>query len=114
MVSTNPPPVALSPAPHDPYAALRLPAFRWYLSGNLPYLVGLNMQTAAVSWEVYERTESTLALAAVGFVQIVPVIGLFLPAGHVIDRVSRRLILVLALSAGALWSAGLAWCSAAE
>jgi MFS family permease len=113
MVSANrTSPASISPAPHDPYAALRLTDFRWYLSGNLPYLVGLNMQTAAVSWEVYERTESTLALAMVGFVQIVPVIGLFLPAGHVIDRVSRRLVLVLSLSSGALWSAGLGWCSA--
>lgn len=113
MASANSPPEIISP-PHDPYAALRLANFRWYLSGNVPYLVALNMQTAAVSWEVYERTESTLALALVGFVQIVPVIGLFLPAGHVIDRVSRRMILMLALGSGALWSAGLAWCSQAQ
>lgn len=114
MSATPSPPAPAYPEPHDPYAALRQADFRWYLSGNIPYLVGLNMQTAAVSWEIYERTRSTLALAMVGFVQVVPVMGLFLPAGHLIDRVSRRLILMLALGSGALWSMGLAWCSAAS
>lgn len=112
MSTANPPPSTLPTEPrHDPYAALRLPDFRWFLSGNLPYQVGINMQTAAVSWEIYERTRSNLALALVGLVQIVPVLTLFLPAGHLIDRVSRRLILMLALGSGALWSSGLAYCS---
>ncbi len=96
---------------HDPYAALRLPDFRWYLAGNMPYLIGLNMQTAAISWEIFQRTNSYENLALVGLVQIVPVIGLFMPAGHLIDRVNRQKILILALAATALWSAGLLYCS---
>ncbi len=53
------------------------------------------MQTVAVSWEIYDRTIKIeiLALAMVGLVQIIPVIGLFLPAGHLIDRLDRRKIL---------------------
>ena len=103
---------AEAPKRHDPYSSLRVRDFRWLLFGNLPYTVGMNMQTVAVSWEIYDRTRSNLALALVGLVQIVPVVGLFLPAGHLIDRVDRRKILMTALPAATLLSAGLAWCSA--
>lgn len=96
----------------DPYAALRVRDFRWFLGGNMPYIIGLNMQTVAVSWEIFERTGSYEALALVGLVQIVPVMGLFMPAGHLIDRIDRRLILMTALAAAGLWSAGLLYCSA--
>src|SRR6516165_10618884 len=93
---------------HDPYAAMRIPDYRWFLSGNLPYLIGLNMQTTAVGWEIYDRTKSKLALAMVGLVQIVPVVGLFMPAGHLIDRIDRQKILMAALIAAMGCSAGLA------
>jgi MFS family permease len=96
---------------HDPYAAMRIRDYRWFLSGNLPYLVGLNMQTTAVSWEIYDRTKSKFALAMVGLVQIVPVVGLFMPAGHLIDRVDRRKILMAALLTAMICSTGLAYCS---
>lgn len=91
---------------------MRVRDYRWFLSGNMPYLIGLNMQTVAVSWEIYDRTKSNLALALVGLVQIVPVIGLFMPAGHLIDRIDRRKILMTSVAAAALWSSGLAYCSA--
>src|SRR5262249_44415196 len=98
-------------ARHDPYAAMRIPDYRWFVSGNLPYLIGVNMQTASVSWEIYDRTKSKLALAMVGLVQIIPVVGLFMPAGHIIDRIDRRKILMVALVAAMLCSAGLTYCS---
>jgi MFS family permease len=104
-------PAADSERQHDPYAAMRIRDYRWFLSGNLPYLIGVNMQTAAVSWEIYDRTKSKLALAMVGLVQILPVVGLFMPAGHLIDRIDRRKILMAALIAAMLCSAGLAYCS---
>ena len=94
------------------YAVLKIPDFRWYLSGSMPYLIGLSMQTAAISWEIFERTKSYEKLALVGLVQIIPVVSLFMPAGHLIDRVDRKKILMAALAATALWSAGLMYCSA--
>jgi MFS family permease len=99
---------------HDPYAALRLRDFRWFLAGNMLALLGLQMQTVAVSWEVYARTGSNLALAMVGLVQVLPVIGLFLPAGHFVDRFDRRKILLVVLPFAACCSLGLAWNSAAH
>jgi MFS family permease len=95
----------------DPYAALRVPGFRWYLAGNLLFLIGMNMQTAAVSWEIFDRTKSYLSLALIGLVQILPVIGLFMPAGHLIDRVDRKKLLLIAIGSAVAWSSGLAMCS---
>ena len=95
-------------APHDPYAALRVRDFRRYLIGNLVATVGTQMQTVAVGWELYERTRSPLALGGVGLVQVLPVFALTLPAGHLADRMERRLLLMLSLGLLALASLGLA------
>jgi MFS family permease len=57
--------------------------------------VGFEMQGVAVGWELFERTHSTFALGLVGLVQVVPVVLLSLPAGQVVDRYSRKGILVL-------------------
>ena len=84
--------------PHDAYAALRVPDFRRYLLGNLLALFGSQMQTVAVGWELYERTQSKLPLALVGLVQVVPVVALALPAGQIIDRFNRRRVVMTALA----------------
>ena len=54
---------------HDPYAALRLPAFRRYLIGNMTLNLGWQMQKVAVGWEIYERTGSAFYLGFAGLVQ---------------------------------------------
>lgn len=97
---------------HDPYMVLRDRNFRWFLAGNMLSLLGIQMQTFAISWEIYERTRSNLALAWVGLAQVIPVVLLFLPAGHVVDRFDRRRILMLGLGLAAASSLGLAFNSA--
>jgi MFS family permease len=66
------------------------------------------MQTVAVGWDLYERTGSALALGGVGLVQVLPVVALTLPAGHVVDRWSRKRVLIGALLLMLLSSLGLA------
>src|SRR5438067_1478418 len=56
----------------DPYAALRHGAYRKFLIGRGVFVIGTQMQTAAVGWQIYERLGSMLALGYVGLVQIVP------------------------------------------
>ena len=92
LTMTNEPPGS---GQTDPYAALRHGPYRQFLFGRAIALVGGQMQTAAVGWAVYVRTGSMLALGFIGLVQIVPVLLLFLPAGHAADRYSRRTILLL-------------------
>jgi MFS family permease len=51
---------------------------------------GRAVLNATVLWELYERTSSTLVLAAVGLAQVLPVVVLFVPAGTLVDRSDRR------------------------
>ena len=99
---------------HDPHAALRFSEYRYYLAGNLLSALALQMQIVAVGWEIYERTGDAMALGWVGLVQVLPVILLALPAGHMADRFDRRTIMMATAGAAAMASLGLAWVSARQ
>lgn len=94
--------------PHDPYAALRHPGYRAFVTGRFVFMIGGQMQMTAVAWLIYERLGSVLALGYVGLVQIIPVIALALPAGHVADRVDRRRLILVGMGVFFLCSLGLA------
>ena len=99
--------------PHDPYAAFRYRDCSLLLAGGVLANTGRLMQSVAVGWELYERTNSPMALGWVGFVQFLPMILLALPAGHVADRLDRKWIVVVTQLVMALSSLGLAalsWC----
>jgi MFS family permease len=65
------------------------------------------MQATALIWDIYNRTDSAFDLGLVGLVQVIPVLSLALFAGHVADRIDRKLILIGALSLSGLCSLGL-------
>ena len=44
------------------------------------------MLSFAIAWELWLRTRSTFALGLVGLVQVIPVILLSLPGGHLADQ----------------------------
>lgn len=102
------------PAQHDPYRALRQPAYRRYLLGNLIGTFGIQMQSVAVGWELYERTHSSFALGLVGLVSFLPMMLFFLPVGHVVDRFDRRKVVMAAQSGLVLAALGLAGLSLAQ
>lgn len=105
---------ALAPPAHDPYAVLRLPSFRLYLIGNALAVFGLQMQTVAVGWDIYERTHEPFHLGLVGLVQFLPIGVLTLPAGRVADLLDRKRIIMASMLALACCSLGLSWISAHE
>ena len=74
-------------AAHDPYAAIRLANFRRYWLGNLVSVLGMQMQSVTVGWEIYKRTDEVFYLGMIGLVQVIPVFSLALLAGHVADRI---------------------------
>lgn len=47
---------------HDPFAALRFRDYRLFTIGRILLFTGNQMQTVALGWELYERTNSPLAL----------------------------------------------------
>jgi MFS family permease len=103
---------ANEPAPrHDAYAALRIADFRRFLAGHLISVLSVTMQTAVVGWQLYERTNSKMALGLVGLVQVAPMLLLTLPAGHAADHRDRRKLLMAATTLAVLTSCGLVYCS---
>lgn len=91
----------------DPFAAMRFRDFRLLVLGSFLAVVAEQMVGVAVGWELYERTRDPLALGLVGLVEIVPVLLLALPAGHVADRRDRKWIVVAALGGIAACAFGL-------
>jgi MFS family permease len=71
-------------------------------------VLGRQILSVAVGWELYERTGSPLTLGLVGLVQVVPVIALFLPAGQLVDHRDRRALTTLAAALTGAVGAGLA------
>jgi MFS family permease len=73
------------------------------------------MQTVAVSWQIYELTKDPRDLGLIGLAQFLPLLALMLVVGHVADRYDRRFVLsisqvadgvamaILALAAAGGW-----------
>jgi MFS family permease len=79
----------------DPYAALRLANYRYFLLGRCFFTLAMQMQTVAVSWDIYQRFKfnpgnAALALGLVGLVQVVPMLLLSLPGGQASDHLDRK------------------------
>ena len=90
------------------YAVLRNRDFLLYLIGRFVAVVGQQMFTMAVGWEIYERTGSAFSLGLVGLTQIVPMFLLTLPAGHLADNYKRKRTIVLTTLVIAVANLGMA------
>lgn len=69
------------------------------------------MLSFAISWELWLRTHDPFSLGLVGLVQVVPVILLSLPGGHLADQYNRKRIVFIMQTFLALCSLGLAYLS---
>ena len=96
---------------HDPYAPLRYQDYRLLLAGRFITSFASAMFSFAIGWELWLRTQSAFALGMVGLVQVIPVIVLSLPAGHVADQYNRRRIVIISELFFAVCAVGLAWLS---
>jgi MFS family permease len=83
---------------HDPYAALRVPAFRWFIVSLLAMTIGVQVQGIAVAWQIYAATHDPLSLGLVGLAEVVPFLALSLPAGQWADTYDRRRLAVLGIA----------------
>jgi MFS family permease len=94
-----------SPAPkeHDPYAALRLRQYKLYAASFVFAIIGGQVQSVALAWQIYQKTQSALSLGWIGGIQVIPLLLLALPAGHLSDIISRKKILILTQWLLAFW-----------
>ena len=107
-------PQGANPPVHDPYAALRFRDFRLLLIGQFTASLGNQMLSVAIGWELWLRTRSELALGFVGLVQVIPIILLSLPAGHVADNYNRKKIVIFSQVLLVASSIGLGFLSLTE
>ncbi len=84
------------------FAALSVPNFRLYFTGQAISLVGTWMQSVALVWLVLEITGSGTLLGLVVAAQFLPVLLLGAYAGLVVDRLNKRRLLLATQTAMAL------------
>jgi MFS family permease len=82
--------------------------FRLWWLGMLGMNTSLQMLEVAIGWEVYAQHSSPLDLGWIGLAEFAPMFVLAIPAGHLADRLSRRLVFAIALLVGVAVGAGLA------
>jgi MFS family permease len=86
------------------FAVFSSPNFLLFELARFCIVAALEMQSVAVAWQVYEITRQPLNLGFVGLAQFLPVVLLFLPAGHAADRFDRRRLLVICYAGFAVCS----------
>ena len=91
------PPDDVKDAKHDPYAALRVPAFRRFVISLLAMTVGVQIQGIAVAWQLYAATNDPLALGLAGLAEVLPFLALSLPAGQWADRHDRKQLALIGI-----------------
>jgi MFS family permease len=74
--------------------AFTYPDFSLYQLARFLVVAGLEMQSVAVGWQIYEITKRPLDLGLVGLAQFSPGILLFLVTGHAADAFNRRKLLM--------------------
>lgn len=93
--------------PSDPYAALRIPYFRYLIAIRFLAILAVMMQAVAVGWQIYAMTNDPLSLGLVGLAEALPALSISLFAGHYVDhhrlkKILRATIAVFALMAAML------------
>jgi MFS family permease len=87
--------------------AFTYPSFGLFQLGRFFIVLAGEMLSVAVGWQVYEITKRPLDLGLVGLAQFLPIVLLFLVAGHVADRFDRRRVLLACYCASALCAGSL-------
>ena len=76
----------------DALAAIKIPEFKFLLTGRFLFTAGLRMMSTLVAWWIYQLTHSAFAIGVVGLSEFLPAFGLALYAGYVIDIAGQVVI----------------------
>jgi MFS family permease len=81
---------------NDPFAALRYPEFRYFITAQFLFTVAILIQEVVISYYLYEITHDPLALGLVGLFEAVPYISVALFGGYFADKYDKKKIFTLA------------------
>jgi MFS family permease len=85
-----------------PAALAPYPSFVRFWLARVAATTAQQMTLVALGWQMYDLTGSALDLGWVGLAQFLPALLLVLPAGHLIDRHPRHVIVALCMAAQTL------------
>ena len=78
--------------------ALRERDFRLFVVVVLAMVLGNQMIAVAIGWQVYDVHHHAFDLGLIGLLEFAPLLILAIPAGQLSDRISRRIVIMLALT----------------
>ena len=79
--------------------------FYSFISGRFFSTIGMQVQSVAIGWQIYNMVHDPLALGLVGLCQFAPMFLLTLPAGEIADRFDQRKVFAGALALQGVCSA---------
>ncbi len=86
--------IVAAPRP-SAYTALRYRDYRLLLGGEFVSTLGKQVQTVAISYQVYQLHHSAVELGLLGLVRLLPVLVFSLAGGVIADQVDRRRLLLI-------------------
>src|SRR6266700_2195496 len=75
---------------HDPYAALRIKNYRWFIVSVLTMTISSQIQAVVVAWQIYDITHDPLSLGLMGLAEALPFIAAAPFGGHIADSMNRH------------------------
>lgn len=84
-------------AKNNPYEALQYKEFRLFLFLRFSIVFAWTMQFIIIEWEVYRLTKDPLALGLIGLMEVIPAVSMSLFAGHFVDKLEKRSLLMKCL-----------------
>lgn len=73
---------------------LKYKEFRLIIAFRFLYIMALRMLSTVVAYELFQLTQSSLAIGFIGLSEFIPVFSLALYAGHVIDKSDKRTMMM--------------------
>jgi MFS family permease len=83
----------------DPYAALRYPEFRAFITAQFLFTIAVLIQEVVISYYLYELTNDPLSLGMIGLLEAIPYISLALFGGYFADRKDKKTIVWICYTA---------------
>lgn len=85
--------------------------FTWYVVARFLFIAGLRMTPVLLGWRLYEITGSKLALGVLGLSEVIPAIGIALPAGVTVDKSNKHKLISICIALYFLLMTGLLICT---
>lgn len=97
MAKTPPPAATIVDLKGEDMALFKDGRFVRYWLARVLSIMGFQMMSVLVGWDIYSMTQSVFLLGLIGLVQFLPMLLATLPAGYVADHFDRRTVLQVVL-----------------